>query len=453
MNDQIKRLQPLAVFIEFEKRLRKCADRSTLAFNLVNETHSLSPYRQAVLWQPQGGLSGRILAVSGLSMPDANAPFSSWARKFANSVHSAQQTSTTALQTVHRITADSVDEEIAREWKNWFPASALWIPIQTPDGELLAALILGRDTPWTDSETALLNYLSDSVSHVWQSLDAKLASRPGRFEKIGNKRRWMIAALAVILVSVIPVRQTTLAPVEIIAKDPVMIRAGIDGVIDTIAVEPNQRVIHGQTLLTLDATRLNNQLEVARKALEVADAEYRQAAQTGVFDNRANANLAILKGRAEQHVAEIRYLESILSRVTVSSPRDGVAVYSDRSEWEGRPVTIGERIMLLADPKMTELEIQLPVADVIALEEGARVRVFLNIHPHTPVEAAVRFANYQADLTPEGTLAYRVVADFSEPNSDRIGLKGTAKLYGNRTLLILYVLRRPLTSLRQMTGF
>ena len=143
----------------------------------------------------------------------------------------------------------------------------------------------------------------------------------------------------------------------------------------------------------------------------------------------------------------------MLSRVTISAPSDGVAVYTDPSEWEGRPVSIGERIMLLANPNSTEIEIQLPVADVIAMEAGARVRLFLNVDPHNPIEGTVRFANYQATLTPENTLAYRVVADFAEPVSPRIGLKGTAKLYGDRTLLILYVLRRPLASLRQMTGF
>lgn len=449
MSNTHNRLQSLAFLIELEKRIRDCNDKSSLSFLLVNETHSLTSYRQGILWQPDNKLNDQVVAVSGLSLPDPTAPYTTWVRGLAKQVYDSLEN----LTAVQRISPELIDEKTRREWRVWWPSNAIWVPITAPGRKINAALILCKDEEWSEGEIALLSYLSNAASHAWLALENSKTPRLGaKFSKLNSKKRWVISLL-ILVVSLIPVHQTTLAPAEIIPKNPTMIRAGMDGVIDTMEVEPNQAIATGQTLVRLDPSQVNNQLEIARKALDVADAEYRQAAQTGVFDNRANANLAILKGRAEQHVAEVNYLESLQDRVTIVAPHAGIAVYTDPSDWEGRPVSIGERIMLLADPQMTEIEIQLPVADMIELTEGARVRLFLNTDPHRPIEAKVRFANYQASLTPENTLAYRVVAEFNTDNQHRIGLKGTAKLYGDRTVLFMYLMRRPLTSLRQMTGF
>jgi hypothetical protein len=64
--------------MELEKRFRQADDRNVLAYQIVNDTHELVPYRQAVLWQQSAQGSKRLLAVSGLATPDANAPFTLW---------------------------------------------------------------------------------------------------------------------------------------------------------------------------------------------------------------------------------------------------------------------------------------------------------------------------------------------------------------------------------------
>lgn len=440
------RLKKLAVFIELERRLRHCQDNASLAFALVNETHSLCAYRQAVLWQKQGGLNGHISAVSGLAVPDPSAPYASWVRRLASCLHASKEKNAASV-----ITATDIREDVAQDWHQWFPQHAVWLPLIDPDSHIDSALILVRDEPWKDSELALLNYLAETYVHA----AAGLNKRKPVWGKISphKKRIWMGIAAVLSVIAVLPISQTTLAPAEIVARDPFIIKAGIDGVVDEITVEPNQQVSENDLLVALDATRLNNQLEVATRALEVAEAEYRQAAQQGVFDNTANASLTILKGRAEQRVSEVDYLKSLLERVNIRAPQDGVAIFNRADEWEGRPVAIGERIMMLADPSRTEIEIQLPVADAITLEPGARIRLFLNTMPHEPIEATLRFASYQAELSPDNTLDYRLLASFATPGETaRIGLKGTAKLYGDRTILIMYVLRKPLTALRQLLG-
>ncbi|MDP3516674.1 MAG: HlyD family efflux transporter periplasmic adaptor subunit [Pseudohongiella sp.] len=439
-----KRLQSLAIFVELEKRIRTCQDKQSLCFTVVNETHSLCPYRQAILWQSNGGINGQILAVSGLATPEPSAPFASWTRRLATSLAAGQPQ-------LAEIKPSEVPGDINREWEQWLPAHVLWVPLQQGAQGESTVLLLARDTPWQESDKALLTYLAGTISHAWSALEKTRAKT--RFKWPQNRRSWLIAAAVIVGISLIPVTQTTLAPAEIIASDPFVIRAGIDGVIDRIHVEPNQAVSSDELLVSMDGTRLRNQLDIAQKALQVADAEFRQAQQQGLFDSRANASLAILQGRVEQRQAEASYLTELLTRLEIRAPRAGVMIFDDADEWEGRPVSIGERIMMLADPLAIELEVRVPVSDVIATENGARVRMFLNTRPHSPLDAELTFASYQAELTPEGILAYRMVARFEDIHTEaRIGLKGTAKLYGNRTLLIMYLLRRPLTSLRQLIG-
>jgi len=53
-----------------------------------------------------------------------------------------------------------------------------------------------------------------------------------------------------------------------------------------------------------------------------------------------------------------------------------------------------------------------------------------------------------------GVLSYRLKASFGDGQPPpRIGLKGTAKVYGQRVSLFYFLMRRPLAAVRQVVGF
>lgn len=77
--------------------------------------------------------------------------------------------------------------------------------------------------------------------------------------------------------------------------------------------------------------------------------------------------------------------------------------------------------------------------------------------PLNPLAAVLATAGYQAAAGADGVLGYRLKAAFDRPDglvpaSLRIGLKGTAKLYGTDTTLFYFLMRRPLAALRQWLG-
>jgi hypothetical protein len=444
----------LGTLVQLLKRARRAATAEELGFIVVNETHALLPYRQAALWRRDARGAGKVVAVSGAAVVERNAPFMLWLNPLLEKLDDSAEPGS-----VRRIDAAILDSAgtggaLGEAWSEWLPAHGLLVPLRTGEGPALGALLLARDQPWNDGDVHLISELADGYAYAWM-----------RFR--GRRHRSLLAALfghglviklavaaALVAVLCLPVTLSALAPAEVVAFQPTIVRAPLEGVVDHFEVQPNEQVETGQLLLTLDPRAIENKLEVASKALAVAEAEYRQAAQQAVFDDKSRALLAVLKGRAEQRRADVTYNQSLLDRVKVTATRSGLALFDDPNTWIGKPVAIGERLIEIADPAQAEIEIWLPVADAITLSAGADVDFFLNVAPESPLRATLRQASYEATQSSAGLLGYRLKAKLSDSaHPPRIGLKGTAKVFGERVSLFYYLLRRPLAAARQFVGF
>lgn len=442
MNSQVPRqLVRLSLLLQLERRAR-AAPLDELEFLIANETFGLVPYRQAFLWR--GAPRPGVVTVSAIAQIDRNAPLIVWLNKlFATLAASEEQASRT-------LTVGDVPAEFASEWSEWLPPVLIWLPL----GHGNDVLVLGRDAPPDEGEQQLLAFLGDAYGH------ALAARRPsgltaGSLSFLVSRRRLLAAGLALLalLACFLPVRQSALAPAEIVPRDPAVIRAPLDGVVERVRVQPNQEVAEGEILFNLDDRRLRSQLEVASGTLQAIELELRQARQFAVVDQKVRATLPTLQGKYDQQVAEIAYLREQLARIEVRAPRRGVVVLDDPNEWLGRPVAIGEKVMMVADPANVDIQARLAVADAISLTIDAPARLFLNTAPERPLEAVLTEASYQASQGPDGILAYRMKARLAEDQpAPRIGLKGTAKLYGETVPLAYALFRRPFAALRQWIG-
>lgn len=435
-------LRALALLTQLQRQARAAEDPAALGFVIVNETHGLVNYRQAALWTARP--DARVVAVSGTATLDQQAPFIVWVWALCrHQFDHGNPPRATAL------TAADCPPDLSREWRHWLPRHAVWQPLSA-HGKPVGGLLLARDEAWREAETVLLGEIADAYGHAWQSLQPKT---PEWRRLVGGAPiKYGLPALA--LAFLLPVRQSVLAPAEVVAAEPVVIRAPLEGVVDAFLIQPNQKVDSRQTLLTLENTDIANRLEISRKALAVAEAEYRKTAQQAMFDPKSKAELAVLKARMDQHEAEVAYMREQLARSTVKAPREGVAIFSNVHDWIGRPVALGEKVLLLADPRKVELEVRLPVADLIELADNAEAKVFLNIDPQHSLTANVYSLSYQAEIGADNILAYRLKARLSGAGPmPRIGLKGTAKVYGRRVSLFYYLFRRPLSGLRQWLGW
>lgn len=419
-----------------------------LAFQMANDLYPLLHFQQALVFA-QHGANLELLAVSGLAKPTEDSPYLVWLQRASRWVAEQLEAGNPAPQW---LTADTphLPAEIAEGWAEWWPAGLWCVPLHAPDTERrgLLMFLLEQEPP-----TALQPHL-DGLWKTWGYCWATLAPQR-RFSRWQLRRRHALllgALLAALLL--VPVRQTALAPAEIVSRQAQIITSPIDGVIDAMQVRPNQPVEPGTALFSLDETTLRSRAEVLSKEVAVADAELLAASQRAFDNSQSKGELTLLDGRAQQRRAELAAVQAQLKRTHVLSPRAGVAVFSDPNDWLGKPVSTGERILQVADPTQPAMLVQLSAADAIALEPGAPVTLFLTAYPLKPLHGTILETSYQAKTSNDGVVSYRLLASIEEPPEHaRLGLHGTAKLYGERVLLGYYLLRRPLATLRAWTGW
>jgi len=431
---------PLLALLGLEEHARRAVNSTELGFVMVNDSRALAAYRQAALLIDGEGLK----AVSGVAGIESGAPFTLWLERIYKRLASDE---------IRKADSADLDGADAEEWAEWLPPHALMLPLKDRDGNRLGTLLLARDEEWTDQDIALLGRASDFYGHAWAVLHHPSPITQWK-QKLTAIPKWHLKlAAGIILVLLFPVRLSVLAPAEVVAHDPAVIRSPMDGVIEKVLVRPNQPVVEGDMLFELDRTTLTGKLEVARKALDTAKAELDQATQQAFFDPKAKGTLAVIRARIEERSAEAAQLEDLMARSQVKAPRAGVAVLDDPAEWQGRPVNVGEKVLAVASPNDVEVEAWLAPADVIALEKGDPVSLFLNAEPLSPVSAKLLYVTYEAISQPDGTLGHRVRAELAKGEAGpRLGLKGTAGLDGHRVPLIYWLARRPLAVVRNFLG-
>lgn len=425
-----------AQFLALERQARSAKDLDSLAYALANDAQGLFGFRHAALL-----IAGKVRALTGISVIEANAPFVAFVESAAEQL--LAQGRSAKAQVVH---AESLNAQTRADWQSLSAAAVFWLPLLDKQQQPFGGLWLAREQPWSDAEQALLQQLGDCYSHAWLALQPR---QPWRLR--WPRKKMLGVAAALLLLLLLPVRQSVLAPAEVVPLGGQVVAAPLDGVIAEFRVKPNQAVQKGDVLLQFDATSIKAQADVAERSLNVAEAELKANAQRAFADAESSARIDLFAARVEQKRAERNYAHELLARTEVRAERDGIAVFADAQRWTGKPVQTGERLMEIADPQQAELRIELAVGDALDFQPGTEVALFLDSDPLHRHQARLQRIAYEAQLTPSAQLAYRLDAEFAA-TPPRIGLRGTAKIFGARGPLVFYLLRRPLAALRQTVG-
>lgn len=422
---QRRQITGLAALLDLEREAREAATPAALAFVMVNRTRLVLPYDTAAAWSA-AAMGAHVDAVASVSLVDQSGPFAQWLRG-----QLAQQDTNSPIFTQTGAWSEA-------------PPQALWCRLPAMN----AGFVLLRRAPWQAADIQIAERLAATYGH------ARMALGRNRWHKPRNwrVRPWMMAIGAAMLAVVLalPIRQSTIAQATIIARTPVAVTAPNDGVIAEVMVLPYQSVTAGQVLIRFDATQARGRLQLARNSEKVAAADLLKNRQRAFSDAESGARLSSSSAQLDLHRSEAAFAEELLDRTLVKADRAGLALFDDPQDWTGKPVSVGERIMVLADPAEVMLHVALPADDAFLLEPGAPVAFFLNIDPLHEIAATVTHVAYEANLGPEGFLSYRLTADFApgEP-LPRIGLKGVATVYGDKISLARFLFRKPLTTLRR----
>ena len=437
----------LARLIALERQARRCETSRELIFTIVNWTHRLIPYYQALYFRVRGNDSPVLEAVSAVATVDTNTPFALWATTLCRLLLKKYD-KTQALAEQKEFAA-----AIREEWQQWLPEHVLYCPLLGRDNTIKGVLILAREHAYLPQELSMAEVLSGAYAHAISAFSGKKSYK--FFNAHSKKARSIgigIALTVIALLFLIRIHESVLAPAEIIPLEPTIVTSPVRGMIRDIDVHPYQMVQQGQLLFHLDNTELINQLALAQKNLQVVQADYLRAEQKSFSDPLSKAELEVFRVQIEEKALIVQYTQEELERQRITAQQGGMVLFNDRNDWIGRPVAVGEKVMTLANPSQAEILIRMPVDDAITLDPGAKVKLFLRTDPLNPVDAEISRTSFKAEESKSGGMYFPLKAKFVEGKDPRIGLQGTAKLFGEKVSLFYYIFRKPLAVIRREVG-
>lgn len=425
----------LAILLGWEAALRRQPSVAELLYFVANETRTLIAYDQAFVLKRAPVSSGwQIEVASSLAAVDRNAP-----------VIRAIEAGVAGLAEPTDLDApedEALDEYPFRQW--------LFHPLLDRDGTAFGALLITRAHPFDATEAGRLERVAETAQHGWLALTGNKPVH--RVPRLSKKQRRIALAVAAAVV-VFPVHISALAPVEVVAAHPHIVTAPFAGVITAMDVVPSGHVAKGQSLVRFDDVKLKNELSLAAERLQVARAKVDQVSSATFADATQARGISIAQAEYQLALAEYSYARDMLARAHITAPFAGMAIYTDRREWEGRAVETGQPIMEVADPRDVRYRVDLPAKEQMRLEPGSSVSVWLDSQPLWSQSATLSGASYQARPAADGTLAFALDARPADGAAPRIGSRGTARVRGPWAPLGYAMLKRPIAGLRQYLGF
>ncbi|WP_263146721.1 HlyD family efflux transporter periplasmic adaptor subunit [Pseudomonas sp. RIT-PI-AD] len=432
--------------LALEAEVRQQASEQALWFHLVNAVKDIVPYGQALVWRrSRRGGAFQLRAISGLPVADRHTPLARALQAWL-----VEQDRAARLGVAWSTELPALASDPRQVALNDFPLRhALWLPLADGPETASAGALFLRGTPFGTREQALLKRLGDTYGHAWRVF----APQRRWYERLPmSKKSLAVAAALLVGAALIPVRLSIMAPVEVIADQPYILTAPINGVIKSLLVAPNTPVQANQPLVQFEDIQPRNEMVLAQQQLAVAEARDSRTSAAAFKDPEAAHEMAI--AAAEHDLARVSYdyaLE-VLQRTLVRSPINGLAVYSDRRDWEGRSVMVGEEILQVADPSRVTYRIDLSTGNAIELAQGNPVSIYLESAPLGGLKAQLQSVSYTPHTTSAGVTSYTVIALPQGGSTPRIGARGTARVYGDYAPLAFQLLRRPIAVVRQYVG-
>ena len=429
--------------IDLEKKARESRNHDELNFIITNETRKVVEYVNCFLLNRSITDQFQVQSISDIATVDRTAPTVTFIEKLIKLKGSEKDITPFDL--------DQVSQEMKLERPKNLPRHLCCIPLISPQHGLQGYLVLSKASSFQENETELLNHLSKIYGHCYNSFLKTFSFKKYFDEKFRGKKskRTLIIALVICL---FPVQLKSTAPVEVIPKNPFVVTAPINGVVERIIVNNNSQVKKGDLLIRLEDEDLKSSYNVALQALKIAEKELLRSRQFSFTNNEEKARLNELSAQVDLKKIELKFAQEKLQNANIYAEKDGVAIVDRKNEWQGRPVDVGEKIITIANPKEVEFLVWLPVKDSLVIKEKSSIKVFLDISPISSLSGELVRASYSPSLSPQDILSYRIIGNYEGKKPPRIGLRGTATVYGSYSIFAYYVLRRPITFVRQFIG-
>ncbi|QKF66921.1 RND family efflux system, membrane fusion protein [Arcobacter venerupis] len=444
----------ISKLLQLEHNCRNCESLKELYFQIVNETRGLVNYSQGILLTTDLREKYKVVAISDISVVDSTSPYIQWLEDVVDDLNKNEKSKDIFIVDIKK----DLNEVNFKSLSDFAPSNIVYIPLKNlkENIETNYIFVLFKEENWIENDILILKHLSFSLSYFLFAM--RSCGILQSLKKISLKNKYFkIVVIILFALMFLPVRLSVLAPLEVEAKNPYVVSSPLNAVIEEVKVFPNDKITKEQLLVKFDDVDFNNNYLVAKRTLDVANAELFSTKQSSFFDPKQKSQISQLENQVKLKEAELSYAKEQLDKTKIYAKEEGVAIINNPNDWKGKPVSTGERIFLIAKPENIELKIMLPVSDAIFLEENAIVKAFFDNDPTNSWNAKIKYISYKPELTEQNILSYKITANFDDMRENgylpSIGLRGTAKIYSKKVTLFFYIFRKPITSVRQWIGW
>ena len=419
-------------------------EKQSLIFLMLNDTAQIVRYDRAVFFS-MGKQPTKVLGVSGQTKVSKWADLSKKWRAVADDIKDPR-----TLQVINHDSLNRSGNIFNELEQGQGGTSILWVPLFS-GGELVGGFWFERwgGNNWHPQEQEIIKFLIDAYGAAWK----KFITSAAIWRMLKAKWTWYSVLLILLLMMFVRVPLRVAAPCEVVPHHPIVVTAPLDGIIQEVVVEPGQFVKEATTLFEYDKRVPMQELKVAQKQVEITRSELNRSTTLGLEDPRSRAEIAVLTLRLQREEIRLALAQYHAGQLTVTAPQEGYVVLDEPDQWRGKPVQVGERVMILSHPEQTKIRFWVPEGDNIAFDKEKPVKVVLNVAPERSYKANVIYIANYTSLDEKQVPSFVAEANWVNGVPDiKTGLKGTAVLYGDNVSLFYFIIRKPWSSIRRWTG-
>lgn len=437
-------VEVLALLHQLSLSACRSATQQALIFQILNDTVQLAQYDRATLWDLRDN-NVKLLGISGQARPNQTTGIS---EKWFSLIKDLKTPDTP--QTLNK-------DSFTKEEKIWLELqtspsapNVQWFPIFSKK-KLVMGLWLERwnNAPWQEEEINILNFLMQGYGVAWEKFVPKYS-----LKTIGKRQTIFLFITLFCALFLIHIPLRIVAPCEIVPKNPVLITAPLEGIISEMLVKPGEYVEKGSLLFIYDKRIPMQELKVAQKQLQIIQSELNRAITLSFKDNRPLSEVATLRIKLQKEKIRLELAEYQVKKLEVKSPQNGIIMLDNPEQWRGKPVRIGERVLMVTNPQKTKIRIWIPESDNVVLDRSKPLKIFLNVSPERSKKAKINYIADYVEINEKGIPSFTSEAEWVDSSEHvKMGLKGTAILYGQEVSLFYWIVRRPWAALRNIIGF
>lgn len=414
-----------------------------LSFIIVNDTHQLIDYDRAIFWKREDD-SYKIVNISGQSEFSKTSSYHEQVNKIVHGLSNPSE-----AQYIRNNSFKEPNDAWAR-FKEENPEHVVyWFPLKDENGHFNTALWLEswKGKSWLRDEIDFLGFLGKSYVAALNRFKVRFIPR-----KFAKTTLLALFIFLFIMSFFIELRLRVVAPCEVVPTDPYVMTTPLEGRIESIVVDHGQFVEKGDLLFSYDKRLPAYQLDIEKKELEISLSNLERAQNKGYEDTESLKEMETLRLLANKELLDVDLGNYQFSKLDVKAPIAGLVEIKNPKEWRGKQVTIGERVLTIFNENHTHVEIEIPHDDRITFDRKVPVKVFLNVNPDTSYLAQLRYISSYTKVSEDNTVIFLAEADWKGNVQAKPGLKGTAVLYGDKVSLIYWLLRKPISTFRKITG-